>query len=183
MRIDEEVPKPISGPWLVFLRAVDDALARTVEIHCIGGFALTLLIDRARPTGDVDFIRVVPHQVEGELLRIAGPDSALAAKHHLNVQAVHIADPPSEYEDRLIDATPTSFRKLKGRVLEPHDLVLTKAQRNFPRDREDVRALIEGCRLDKETLRKRFEEEVRPFLAVAPERTALTVELWLEEFF
>ncbi len=63
MPIDEEVPKRISGPWRVFLRAVDDALARTVEIHCIGGFALTLLIDRARPTGDVDFIRVVPHQV------------------------------------------------------------------------------------------------------------------------
>ena len=36
---------------------------------------------------------------------------------------------------------------------------------------------------DKDTLRNRFETELKPYLAVAPDRTILTVELWLEEFF
>ncbi len=183
MPTNEAVPKPIEDPWLAFLGAVDKALEGPVEIHCIGGFALTVLIDPVRPTGDVDFIQVVPSHAAERLLTIAGRDSPLAAEHHLHLQAVHITDPPCDYEDRLIDATPASFQKLKIKVLDPYDLVLTKAQRNSPRDREDARALIEGCRLDKEILRKRFEDEVRPFLAVAPEKTALTIDLWLEAYF
>jgi len=173
----------MSGPWLTFLRDVDNTLEADVEIHCVGGFALTVLVDRARPTGDVDIINVLPPQAEEELLEIAGQDSPLAAKHRLHVQAVRVTDPPSDYEDRLIDVTPADFQKLNVKILDPYDLVLTKAQRNHPKDRHDAGALIEGCRLDKQTLRKRFENEVKPFLAVASEKTALTVELWLEEFF
>ena len=183
MPANPEATKPIRGPWLTFLRAVDQALEDSVEIHCIGGFALTVLVDRARATGDVDFIHVLPEQAAKGLLRIAGQDSPLAAEHHLHVQAVSVADSPCDYVDRLIDATPSGFRKLKIMILDPYDLVLTKAQRNFPKDRDDARLLIEGRRLDGDTLRNRFEKEVKPYLAVAADKTALTVELWLNEFF
>ena len=52
--------KIIPDPWLSFLRDVDQALENTVEIHCIGAFALLVLTGAPRPTADIDFIEVVP---------------------------------------------------------------------------------------------------------------------------
>jgi len=63
---------PIAGPWLEFLRAVDTTLDHPTEIHCIGGFALLLLLKEPRPTGDVDFIGVVPSQSGRDLERTGG---------------------------------------------------------------------------------------------------------------
>ena len=183
MPTDLEAPKPVSDLWLTFLSAVDNALEDRVEIHCIGGFALTVLVDHARATGDIDFIHALPQQAAEELLRIAGQDSPLAVEHDLYFQSVTVADPPCDYENRLIDVTPAGFQKLKIMVLDPYDIVLTKAQRHWPKDRDDARMLIEGRRLDKDPLRNRFDTELKPYLAVAPDRTIHTVELWLEEFF
>ena len=49
--------------------------------------------------------------------------------------------------------------------------------------RDDVRLLVNKCQLKREILRERFEVELRPYLQTAVERTSLTMELWLEEFF
>jgi hypothetical protein len=79
--------------------------------------------------------------------------------------------------------TPRGLEKLEIKILDPYDLVLTKLERNFPRDREDARALIQGLGLDADVLRGRFDVELRPHLAVAPDRTIRTFDLWMEEFF
>jgi hypothetical protein len=173
---------PIEDPWLGFLRAVDQELRQPAEIHCIGGFALLLLLENARPTGDVDLIGVVPDQAANDLTRSAGRGSNLAADHKLYLQVVRVVEPPSEYRSRLLDAAPV-FKRLTIKILDPYDLVLTKLERNFPRDREDVRSLSSELRLDGRILRRRFDEELRPYLAVAADRTTLTFELWMEEFF
>jgi hypothetical protein len=49
------MPDRIREPWLSFLRNLDQALKETVEVHCLGGFALGVLWGLPRPTGDVDF--------------------------------------------------------------------------------------------------------------------------------
>ena len=65
------MPVKTPEPWLSFLRDVDCALERPVEVHCLGGFVLTILWDLPRPTGDVDFIEI---EDVGHLLPFEKPD-------------------------------------------------------------------------------------------------------------
>lgn len=175
--------EPIQEPWLGFLRTVDKMLEVPAEIHCIGGFTLQLLLEESRPTGDVDFVGAVPSEAGTYLTKIAGKNTALATAYKLHFDLVKVIQPPSDYETRLLDATPHGLKKLTIKILDPYDLVLTKLERNSPRDREDVRALIHGLGLDADVLRRRFDDELRPYLAVAPARTIRTLDLWIEEFF
>jgi hypothetical protein len=39
------MPDRIPEPWLSFLRDLDQALRETVEVHCLGGFVLSVLGD------------------------------------------------------------------------------------------------------------------------------------------
>jgi hypothetical protein len=54
-----------------------------------------------------------------------------------------------------------SFKNLQLRVFERHDLVLAKLPRNSDRDRADVESIAAGPGLDVETLRRRYESELR----------------------
>lgn len=172
----------IQEPWLSFLRDVDRVLIEPVEVHCLGGFVLSVLWGLPRPTGDVDFIEARPRPAGEDLLRIAGEGSALATKHRLHFQRVTVAEYPESYEGRLIDITPGRLRKLKLRALEVHDVVLAKLSRNSPRDRADVEFLARKGALDRKRIEERFEVELRPYL-LNEAREALTLELWLAEFF
>ena len=66
----------IPEPWLSFLRDVDSALSRPVEVHCLGGFVLSVLWGLPRPTGDVDFIEIKPSGAVSELREIAGEENS-----------------------------------------------------------------------------------------------------------
>ena len=176
------MPSRIREPWLSFLREVDRSLGEPVEVHCLGGFALSVLADLPRPTGDVDFIEVRPGSACRELLEIAGHGTALAAKHSLHFQRVSIAEYPAEYETRLLDITPGSLRKLKMMALEVHDVVLAKLSRNSPRDRFDVEFLAGKGLIRPDVLEQRFDTELRPYL-LNETRESLTLQLWLAEFF
>ena len=74
---------------------------------------------------------------------------------------------------------PNAFRRLRLLGLEPHDLALSKLERNSARDREDVRYLARSAPLDLTVLEHRYRSELRPYLAKA-ERHDLTMRLWLE---
>ena len=176
------MPNRIREPWLSFLRDVDRNLSEPVEVHCLGGFALSVLADLPRPTGDVDFIEVRPGSACRELLEIAGQGTALAAEHSLHFQRVSIAEYPAEYETRLVDITPGTLRKLKMMALEVHDVVLAKLSRNSPRDRFDVEFLARKGIIRPGLLEQRFEAELRPYL-LNEKRESLTLHLWLAEFF
>jgi hypothetical protein len=99
----------------------------------------------------------------------------------LHFQRVSVADYPENYTSRLIDITPKDFRKLRLRVFEVHDIVLSKVARNSPKDRDDVKFLATRGRLNRDLLKERFENELRPHLQIK-ERGVLTMQLWLEEF-
>ena len=41
--------KSIPEPWQSFLSAIDASLHEDVELHCLGGFVITVLYDLVRP--------------------------------------------------------------------------------------------------------------------------------------
>jgi len=47
-------------PWSAFLDELDQAISEPIELHCIGGFVVSLLYGLPRPTGDVDYVAAIP---------------------------------------------------------------------------------------------------------------------------
>lgn len=91
----------IPEPWLSFLRDVDSALSRHVEVHCLGGFVLSVLWELPRPTGDVDFIEIKPSGAASELNDIAGADSRLAGSHKLRFHQATFTSKSEHYQNRI----------------------------------------------------------------------------------
>jgi len=64
--------------------------------------------------------------------------------------------------------------------MEPHDIVLSKISRDFPQDRADVVYLAKVAKLDNDTLRKRYENEIRPYIIGRTSYVDQTLDLWIE---
>src|SRR5688572_33488056 len=88
-------------PWQSFLRELDEHLTEAVELHCIGGFVVSLHYGVGRQTSDIDFLTVVPRTPADDLEAIAGEGSALHRRYRLYLQRVAIATAPVGYPDRL----------------------------------------------------------------------------------
>ncbi len=167
------------GPWRAFLHDLDGELAEPTELHCLGGFVLAVQYGLPRPTGDLDYLAIVPRKQIEKVEEIAGRGSALARRHKLHVQYVGITTLPENHEDRLVDLLPGEFRRLRLKALDPYDLALSKLERNSPKDLEDIAFLAARARLEPQVLRQRYEQEMRPYLANEA-RHDLTLKLWLE---
>lgn len=177
MRDDFELP----NPWAAFLADVNQSLSSIVEIHCLGGFALTALYGVPRTTADLDYISTAPRSASSELQTLAGPKSRLAVKHKVHFQhAGGISDIPEDYQQRLTTLN-LGLSKLTLKVLDPYDLVLSKLTRNSPKDREDIRTLAVKLTLSFRALSERFEREMQPWLPNLA-RHELTLKLWREYF-
>jgi hypothetical protein len=68
-------------------------------------------------------------------------------------------------------------------ALEAHDLALSKLERNWDRDRDDVQQLARAGHLKPEILRERYYNELRPNLLAHEARHDLTLRLWLESYW
>jgi len=169
-------------PWHSFFVALDGALDEPVELHCAGGFVMSMLHGMPRPTIDVDFFSAVPQGKIKTLEAVAGKGSSLHQRHHVHLQFVGVVTVPENYPDRLMEMFPASYERLRLFGLEAHDLALSKLERNAARDREDVKYLARAVPLNAALLETRYHSELRPYLA-HPERHDLTVRLWLEAFF
>jgi hypothetical protein len=171
----ENVPEP----WASFLAEIDAGARGEVELHCLGGFVVTVLYGLARPTADVDVLVIAPRGESEHLINLAGKGSALHHKHGLYLDLVTVATVPEDYDRRLMEIFPDEFEHLRLFALDPYDLALAKLERNTQRDRDDVKHLARTVPLDLEVLQERYEKELRPYLAI-PEREDLTLRLWLE---
>jgi hypothetical protein len=169
-------------PWRSFFAEVDAHLIQNVQLHCCGGFVVTQLYGVARSTSDVDFLGVEPNLWK-ELTQIGGKGSALHKKHHVYLDAVTVATPPENYEERLVPLFPDSWVRLQLFALEAHDLALSKLERNLERDRDDVQRLAQRGHLKADVLRERYYSELRPNLAAHEGRHDLTLQLWLESYW
>jgi hypothetical protein len=177
MRPVDEPPEP----WRSFFADIDGRLREDVTLHCCGGFVLSQLYGTARTTSDIDFLCVVPN-VHGYLMEIAGKGSPLHRKHRVYLDAVTVATPPEDYAERLVPLFPNVWAHLQLCALDAHDLALSKLERNFERDREDVQHLARAGHLNRETLRERYYKELRPNLPAHESRCDLTLELWLDSW-
>jgi hypothetical protein len=166
-------------PWRSFFDDLDAMLREPVELHCFGGFSVIHAYGVARTTNDVDFISLVPNQLEGTLRELGGKGSALFEKYKVYLDPVTVATPPDEYESRLQPLFPGSWRFLKLFSLEAHDLALTKLERNFDRDREDVQRLARAGHLNRDILRNRYYLELRPYLSRETWHDQ-TLQMWIE---
>ena len=174
------VEKP-PEPWRSFFAELDACLSEEVQLHCCGCFVVTQLYGAARTTSDVDFLGVVPYVVSS-LTDIAGQGSALHRKHKVYLDAVTVATPPENYEDRLVPMFPGAWARLRLFALEAHDLALSKLERNMERDRDDVQQLARAGHLNPEVLKERYYNELRPNLLAHEARHDLTLRLWLESY-
>lgn len=176
-------PPELQKPWRVFLSDVDRQLPRSIEIHCLGGFVAAFYYDLPRPTNDLDYIEVVPHEAMTTLQQIAGIGSPLAKKHRLYFQHVGVASLPESYSERLTALFSGTFQRLRLRALDPHDLALSKLTRNSPIDRDDVAQLARAVPLDAALLRTRYRRELRPIIVGDPGQHDRTLDMWIEAYF
>jgi hypothetical protein len=90
-----------------------------------------------------------------------------------------MAPVPYDYEARLTEIYPGTFKHLNLFALDPYDLALSKIERNSRRDRDDVIHLARRVPFDLDTLRNRFESEMRLDLG-NPDRECRTLIQWIE---
>jgi hypothetical protein len=166
-------------PWHSFLAEVDSLVPGEVYFYCLGGFVIQQLYDLPRPTLDVDTLPITPRDQTAFLLERAGQGSDLHRKHKIYLDIVTVCDHPDSFEDRLTEMFPGIYKNLRLFALEVYDLVLAKLRRNSTRDREDVRFLAKRVPLNVNTLKERYEKELRPYLVTQP-HDDLTMELWIE---
>lgn len=168
-------------PWGSFLKALNDMLKAPVDLHCIGGFAITMQYGLSRTTSDIDVLPASPSERLAELQQLAGEGSELHRRFQVYLQVVAITNYPEDYESRLIRMWPNfKLERLRLFSLEAHDLALTKIERNTEVDRQDVLSLAQAGYLNPRTLRERYEKEFRPNLVSGAERHDLTLALWTE---
>jgi hypothetical protein len=131
--------KPSSGsssqsppePWVSFLKALDGALRDSVDLHCIGGFVITMHFGASRATSDIDILAAVPRGKLAELQSLGGSGSDLHRRFKVYLQPVTVASYTEDYESRLVRMWPALKSKhLRLYALEAHDLALTKLERN-----------------------------------------------------
>ena len=171
--------KSILEPWKSFFTEIDNFLDEEVELHCLGGFVMTMLYSLDRPTADVDVLPLGSNAVTESLIGLAGEGSALHKKHSVYLQVVGVAPIPINYEDRLTEMFAKTFNHLCLLALDPYDLALSKIERNTQRDRDDVKHLARTVPLDLNVLKERYEKELRPDLGNV-KREDLTLKLWIE---
>jgi len=128
----------------IFFAEVDAHLTEDVHLHCCGGFVVTQLYGVARTTSDLDFLCAIPN-LKGQLTEIAGKGSPLHRKHKLYLDAITVATPPEDYEQRLVAMFPRNWTHLRLYALEAHDIALSKRERNYDRDRDDVQQLARAA--------------------------------------
>ncbi|HKW35179.1 MAG TPA: DUF6036 family nucleotidyltransferase [Candidatus Acidoferrum sp.] len=177
------MPTDLRSPWKEFLEELDGILSEPIELHCIGGFAVVAAYGFPRSTNDLDYFSPEPCNYARELQEIAGEGSRLARRHKVHVHHAAVATVPESYEERMKELFPGRFKNLRLFVLDPYDIVLSKLSRNQERDRQDVEYLVKTNSLDSNTLRDRYEKELRTNLIGPPKRHDATLRFWLEAYF
>ena len=168
-------------PWRGFLEALDSSIDEPVDLHCLGGFVVSLMYGVSRETSDLDVLAARAATQLANLERLAGRGSALHRRYRVYLQPVTVATYPEEYEKRLVHMWPRAgLKRLRLYALEPNDLALTKLERNSDVDRQDVLSLARARLVNARTLRERYEKEFRPNVVSAVEKLDLTMQLWLE---
>jgi hypothetical protein len=146
---------------LAFLLGVERHLKpdQHVELYVGGGAAILLAYDGILATGDVDFIGPKSGLLL-EMSQLLGKGS----EHHRQTKLYFDVVPPGLFpsdmgwQGRTIPVNLPELQRVKLRVLEVHDLIVSKLKRFSDKDRRDVRALCNRPEIDIRTLRARYRQ-------------------------
>ena len=89
----------------------------------------------------------------------------------------------SQGEDQNSPQSTRFTKKLKIFAPDAYDLVLSKLERNSPKDQGDVEYLTKAVPLDPKILRDRYEKELRPNLMARESWHDGTLEMWIGSYF
>ena len=171
----------IAEPWNSFLRDLDQVTTGPADLHCIGGFVVTIFYGSERETVDIDVLMIQSICNSGEPFERAGKGSELHTKHGVYLDHVTVIEAyPDEYASRLKEIYPGAFSNLRLWVPEAHDLALMKLGRNSEKDRDDVKYLARARLITSNQFRSRYETEMRPYVALPEKRTDPILEFWIE---
>ena len=170
---------PLPSPWNQFLTELDSFLKEPLELHCIGGFILVHFYGLDRTTADIDYFTSIPARTN--LDDLAGEGSPLHKKYGVYLHRAAIMSLTEDYETRLQEMLPGTFKNLNLRVLDPYDCILSKIERNGAKDRDDADYLFRSQKLNSAALRERYMTELRPYMA-QDKLYDQTLDLWIEIF-
>ncbi len=160
-----EKPDSLRPDLLAFLKRLDEHLTsgRKAELYLGGGAAILLAYNGKLATVDVDFIG----EESGLLLELSQFAAKGSETHRLTKLYLDIVPPgmfPSDlgWRNRTIPVSAPELQHLNIRVLEIHDLVISKLKRFAGKDRQDVRGLCGRSELNVQTLRARYREARLP---------------------
>lgn len=100
------MPPELVEPWRTFLAELDARAEHEVQLHCWGGFVVTVVYGLARTTADLDVLAAIPFDQLRELASIAGRGSRLHRAHGIYLDVVTIATLPDSYDERLTELYP-----------------------------------------------------------------------------
>lgn len=136
-----------------FLRLVDAELTRPCAIVLIGGAALSLGYHSSHATSDIDLWSPAKGPFWAAVAKVKKRDSDSVPIEH-----AAIAEPPYDFEDRLVTLDLEGLAHLTVQVPEAHDLVLLKTGRAEAHDLDAVEDIHRVHPLSLETLIARFLE-------------------------
>ncbi|MGH9487014.1 MAG: DUF6036 family nucleotidyltransferase [Terriglobales bacterium] len=173
-------PELLPEPWLSLLGEIERRADSNIDLVCIGGFAVTVAYGAPRTTADLDVLWTIHNPTATATLALAERGSELHRRFGVYIDRVSVATPPCNCEERLREIFSGAFVRLRLFVPDAYDLALLKLDRNLQRDREDAKWLARTAPLDLDELRRRYREELRPYLVGPVERHDLTLNLWVE---
>lgn len=180
MLMSNSAPENPPQPWAAFFDELDYQLEEPVQLHCVGGFVLTTVYLLPRVTGDCDYVAALGGWTQLDTL--AGPNSPLHKKHKVYLQRVSVTTMPENYQSRLSELFPRRFNHIRIFVPDVYDLILSKLERNSPKDNEDVQYLARTRPLDATVLRERYREEQHPYFLSRHDWHDHTLEMWIAVF-
>jgi ketol-acid reductoisomerase len=76
----------VPQPWRAFLMELDGLLTEPVELHCLGGFVVTMHYGLVRSTGDIDIVQIAPRGTRKTIIDVAKQGGEL----HQNTKSIWI---------------------------------------------------------------------------------------------
>ena len=151
------MPHNIPSNLHLFLQELDKHVPGKTDLVVGGAGALLLAYDPAVATQDIDFIG----EKTRDLLRLSEVAGKGSEIHRLTDYYVDIVPPgwfpnAQGWSGRAISVDVPGLKHINLKVLELHDLILSKLKRFGSGDRKDIRTLCDRAELDIETLRKRY---------------------------
>jgi hypothetical protein len=151
---------------LRFLKAIDEQLTEDskLEMFLAGGAAILLAYDGEIATDDVDLI-AVRKDLPTWLVELAGKGSALHREtdYYLDIVAPGLFPQEWGWRKRALTVDTLGLKHIELRILELHDLILSKLKRFAGKDRDDIRGLCEREEFSIDTLRSRFRNARQMF--------------------